>query len=58
MLSWMRHSLVSFVLEESMDRTAHCRSQSGGPYTFPIYRGVLASQWLDFRSEFEPIFTF
>jgi len=52
------NSLVSFVLEESMYRAAHCRSQPGGFDTFPIDRGVSARQGHDFRSEVAPVFTF
>ncbi len=58
MLSWKRNSLVSLVLEESMYRTRIAAPKPGELSTLQIYRGVSARQWHDFRSEFEPIFTF
>ncbi len=58
MLSWTRDSLVSFVLEESMSRTRIAAPTPGALSTFQIYRGISVRPWHDFRSEFEPIFTF
>ncbi|HTR25180.1 MAG TPA: hypothetical protein VMI10_14460 [Terriglobales bacterium] len=63
-LFWKANGLVSFVLEESMYRTRIAdpnladATQNGGTVAFPIYEGVAARQWHDFRSEFGPIFTF
>ncbi len=63
-LFWKVNGLVSFVLEESMYRTRIAdpnladATQNGGTVAFPVYEGVAARQWHDFRSEFGPIFTF
>lgn len=55
-LSWKVNNLVSFVVEESMYRTRIADPTNLAKA--PIYEGVPARQWHDFRSEIGPIFTF
>jgi len=55
-LSWKVNNLVTFVLEESMYRTRIADPTNLAKA--PLYEGVPARQWHDFRSEFGPIFTF
>lgn len=56
-LTFKLNNLVSFVLEESLYRTRAVGDPTG-VRPFPIYRGVPAREWHDFRSEFGPIFSF
>jgi hypothetical protein len=56
-LTYKLNNLVSFVLEESFYRTRAVGDPTGVK-PFPIYGGVPAREWHDFRSEFGPIFTF
>jgi hypothetical protein len=55
-LSWKMNNLVTFVLEESMYRTRIADPTNLAKA--PVFEGVPARQWHDFRSEFGPIFTF
>jgi hypothetical protein len=55
-LYWKVNNLVSFALEESMYRTRIADPTNLAKA--PIYEGVPARQWHDFRSEIGPIFTF
>ncbi len=64
-LSWKLNNLVQFVVEESMyrsrvaDPSAIFADPASTEYkSLPLYEGVRARQWHDFRSEIGPIFTF
>jgi hypothetical protein len=56
-LSWKVNKLVTFVIEESMYRT-RIADPTNFLATGPVYEGMRARQWHDFRSEVGPIFTF
>lgn len=55
-LSWKVNNLVQFVVEESLYRTRIVNPTDLAKA--PLYEGVPAREWHDFRSEIGPVFTF